>query len=212
MKYPDNISELIKLPVDYIGLIFYGKSPRCFMGEDKDISPDERRNALFSIPAHIKKTGVFVDEEPMHIFFYAKHLKFDAIQLHGNESVQDCELVKRSCPNAEIIKAINVSSADDFETAKKYENTIDYFLFDTKTPQHGGSGLKFDWNILNEYAGEKPFFLSGGISASDAEKIKEIKHPLLYAIDLNSKFEIKPGLKDIEQLNLFIKQLKNEQD
>ena len=212
MKYPENIEELSLLPIDYMGLIFYDKSPRCFMCEDKDISPDARREALLSIPLHIKKTGVFVNEEPMHIFFYVKHLKLDAIQLHGNESIEDCAIIKRSCPNAEIIKAVNISAADDFKSTEKYEGIVDYLLFDTKTSQHGGSGQKFDWNILNEYKGETPFFLSGGISIDDAVNIKGIKHTMLNGIDLNSKFETKPGLKDIELLNLFIKQLKDEQD
>lgn len=212
MKYPDNIGELIQLPIDYIGLIMYDKSPRCFMAEDKDITADARREALFSIPGHIKRTGVFVDEEPMNVFFYAKHMKLDAVQLHGRESIEDCELIKRSSPHVQIIKAISVSEKDDLQSAEKYSHVADLLLFDTKTPEHGGSGQKFDWNVLNEYKGDIPFMLSGGISIEDVEAIKGLKHPKLIGVDLNSKFEIKPGLKDIELLRQFIKQLNDEQD
>lgn len=208
MKYPDNIKQLTELPVDFIGLIMYRKSPRYFLGEDTDITPDARREALFSIPQQIAKVGVMVNEDPMNAFFYAKHLKLDYLQLHGNESVQGCEMIKLAQPDLKIIKAFNVSAPEDFRQTKAYEGICDYFLFDTKTPQHGGSGLKFDWEILNEYKGDTPFFLSGGISLEDAGRIKEIKHPRLYAVDLNSKFETAPGQKDIELLNEFIIQLK----
>ncbi|MFT4224235.1 phosphoribosylanthranilate isomerase [Dysgonomonas sp.] len=212
MKYPANIKQLTELPVDFIGLIMYRKSPRYFLDEDTSITPDARREALFSIPQQIAKVGVMVNEEPMNAFFYAKHLKLDYLQFHGNESVQDCEMIKIAKPDLKIIKAFNVSTPEDFKQTKTYEDICDYFLFDTKTPRHGGSGLKFDWEILNEYSGNTPFFLSGGISLEDAERIKEIQHPRLYAVDLNSKFETAPGQKDIELVEQFIKQLKNEQD
>lgn len=212
MKYPRNIRQLTELPTDYMGLILYPKSKRYFLAEDDSITPDERHEALFSIPPHIAKVGVMVNEEPMNAFFYAKHMKLDYVQFHGNESPYECELVKRTLPDLKIIKAFNVSDTMDFEQTKKYEAICDYFLFDTKTPQHGGSGEKFDWRILDSYNGNIPFFLSGGISIDDVERIKEIQHPLFYGVDLNSKFETEPGLKDIELLKQFIKQLKNEQD
>jgi phosphoribosylanthranilate isomerase len=212
MKYPENIKRLTELPIDFIGLIMYRRSPRYFFSEDTAIAPDAGREALFSIPQQIAKVGVMVNEDPMNAFFYAKHLKLDCLQLHGNESPQDCKLIKPAQSDLKIIKAFNVSSPEDFQQTKAYEGICDYFLFDTKTPQHGGSGLKFDWEILNEYSGDTPFFLSGGISLEDAERIKEIQHPQLYAVDLNSKFETAPGLKDIELVEQFIKQLKDEQD
>lgn len=212
MKYPDNIKRLAELPIDFIGLIMYQKSPRYFLGEDAAITPDARREALFSIPQQIAKVGVMVNEDPMNAFFYAKHLKLDYLQLHGSESVQDCEIIKLAKPDLKIIKAFNVSTPEDFKQTEGYEDICDYFLFDTKTPRHGGSGLKFDWEILNEYKGKTPFFLSGGISLEDVERIKKIQHPQLYAVDLNSKFETVPGLKDIELVEQFIKQLKYEQD
>ena len=117
MKYPENIKQLTELPIDFIGLIMYGKSPRYFLGEDATITPDARREALFSIPQQIAKVGVMVNEDPMSAFFYAKHLTLDYLQLHGNESVQDCELIKLAKPDLKIIKAFNVSSQKDFEPA-----------------------------------------------------------------------------------------------
>jgi phosphoribosylanthranilate isomerase len=109
-----------------------------------------------------------------------------------------------------VIKAFSISERFDFEKIKAYESLWGYFLFDTKTPQYGGSGKKFDWNILDAYDGNIPFFLSGGITMDDIGNIKEIRHPRLYGVDLNSKFETEPGLKDMELLKQFIKQLNDE--
>lgn len=213
MKYPDNVQELIALPIDYIGFIMYPKSGRYFLNpEDKDITPEQRSDILTDIPPTIKKTAVFVNEISSNIFFHAKHMRVHAVQLHGDESPFECKLIKQSLPGVEIIKAFNVSSPQDFKVTEYYEGIADYFLFDTKTPDYGGSGQKFDWRILDEYRGDTPFLLSGGISVDDAENIKAIKHPKLYGIDLNSKFEIKPGLKDVQLLQQFIKALKDEQD
>lgn len=212
MKYPDNIIELIKLPIDYMGLILFPKSTRYFLEEDKEVNIEARKEALSKIPPHIKKVGVFVNDDPMHISFCIKRMKLDAIQLHGSESELDCELMKDLHPNTELIKAFNVSVASDFDQVKDYEGLVDYFLFDTKTPQHGGSGQKFDWSILDAYKGNTPFFLSGGISADDVDAIKRIKHPLFIGVDLNSKFEMAPGLKNIQLLQQFIKALKDEQN
>jgi len=201
MKYPDNIEALSRLPIDYMGLIFYDKSPR--MVEKLTLAD------LNILPTHIKRTGVFVKATIDFINEKISQYNLDAIQLHGNESPDFCNELNGKIP---VIKAFSISSASDFLITKDYEIYVQYFLFDTKTPQYGGSGEKFDWNILKEYEGETPFFLSGGISAQDVNKIKEIKHPGLYAVDLNSRFETQPGLKDIELLNQFIKQLNDEQD
>nr|WP_183308279.1 phosphoribosylanthranilate isomerase [Dysgonomonas hofstadii] len=196
MKYSDNIKELSLLPIDYMGLIFYDKSPRyidSLNGSDVD-----------AVPQTIKLAGVFVDAEIEYIAEKTVRYGLDIIQLHGNETPGFCKDLNRTMP---VIKAISVADAADLEKTKQYEGAVDYLLFDTKTSQHGGSGQKFDWNILHEYKGNTPFFLSGGISIDDAEKIRGINHPGLYAIDLNSKFEIRPGLKDIQLLEKFIKQL-----
>lgn len=209
MKYPDNVQELIALPIDYIGFIMYSKSGRYFLNpQDRDITPEQRSDILTGISSTIKKTAVFVNEISSNIFFHAKHMGVHAVQLHGDESPFECKLIKQSLPGIEIIKAFNVSAPEDFKTTEYYEDVADYFLFDTKTSDYGGSGQKFDWGILDEYRGNTPFLLSGGISVDDAENIKAIKHPKLYGVDLNSKFEIRPGLKDVQLLQQFIKALK----
>ncbi|MFV0328406.1 MAG: phosphoribosylanthranilate isomerase [Dysgonomonas sp.] len=217
MKYPDNIHELGKLPIDYMGFIIYSKSPRYLLDPNlgsENFTEDrltEKRDLLDTIPSHIKKVGVVVNDIPNLVISYIKDFGMDCIQLHGMENHFFCEFIREKSPGTEIIKAISVSEASDLERTKKYtKDDCDYFLFDTKTPQHGGSGQKFDWNILNSYNGDIPFFLSGGISIDDANTINGIKHPQLYGLDLNSKFEIEPGLKDIELLNQFIQQLKYE--
>ncbi len=200
MKYPDNIQELNKLSIDYMGMIFYEKSPRY-------IDYQLWQNVRDIHSSNIKRVGVFVNSTIDFIVEMIDKYKLDLIQLHGNESPSFCSELNKFIP---IIKAFSISEASDFEQTKAYEGLRGYFLFDTKTPQYGGSGKKFDWAILDAYDGDTPFFLSGGISAEDVEPIKAIKHPRLYGVDLNSKFEIEPGLKDIQLLDQFIKQLRNE--
>jgi len=198
MKHPDNISDLNKLPIDFMGLIFYEKSPR-YIG---NLNPEEVR-----IKGGKEGVGVFVNANETHIMQMANKYNLDLIQLHGNESPEFCKKLNETMP---VIKAFSIADASDFEQTKAYEGLWGYFLFDTKTPQYGGSGQKFDWRILEEYKGNTPFLLSGGISIDDTEAIKQIKHPRFAGIDLNSRFEIKPGLKDINLLQQFINTLKNE--
>lgn len=201
MKDPENIKDLGKLPIDYMGFIFYDKSPRyaiSLTGGDTDI-----------VPQKIKLTGVFVNAGLDYIAEKIVRYGLDIIQLHGNESPAFCENLHKTMP---VIKAFSISDTTDFEQTKEYEGYADYFLFDTKTPQYGGSGQKFDWKILNEYKGNTPFLLSGGISVDDAKIIKQIKHPRFAGIDLNSRFETEPGRKDIKLIEQFIKALKDEQD
>ncbi len=202
MKHPDNIKELSELPIDFMGMIFYPKSPRFV----DSLTLDDLNNSL---SPRIERVGVFVNESIEYIMEKANLYNLDLIQLHGNESVGFCEELSKTMP---IIKAFNVSEPADFEQTKAYEDSCSYFLFDTKTPQHGGSGQKFDWGILDGYKGKLPFFLSGGISVEDTDSIKQISNPKFYGVDLNSKFEAAPGLKDIEQLQQFIKALGYEQD
>ncbi|WP_459684883.1 phosphoribosylanthranilate isomerase [Viscerimonas tarda] len=202
MKYPENIRQLASLPIDLMGFIFYPRSPRYVAGLEPGV--------LAAIPDRIKKVGVFVNEQPDRVFACMEKYKLDYVQFHGNESVDWCRLTKARYPAVKIIKAFNVSGASDFEKTEAYSSVCDYFLFDTKTSQHGGSGQKFDWTILDAYRGNLPFFLSGGLSADDAELVKSLKHPKLYALDLNSKFETAPGLKDIALLGEFINRLKNK--
>lgn len=197
-----NIEDLCKLKIDFMGLIFYPKSPRYVEKLDSDI--------IDKMPDTIARVGVFVNAEINEVLDAVKKYRLKYVQLHGNESVEYCQELAQKGFGISIIKAFSVLSADDFNKSHLYESSCDYFLLDTKTPQYGGSGIKFDWNILNEYKGNRPFFLSGGISIEDVETIKDIKHPQLVALDLNSKFETEPALKDIQLLSNFLEQLRTE--
>lgn len=199
MKNIGNMRELWQLPVDYMGLIFYAKSPRFI--EPFDLSQ------LDAMPENIKKVGVFVNAEIAYILDKVKRFNLDLVQLHGNESVAFCKQLSKHVP---IIKVFSVSEKSDIEDIQDYESVSRFFLFDTKTPEHGGSGVKFDWRILDAYRGKTPFFLSGGISADDVETIKSIQHPMLYGLDLNSKFEVLPAMKNIGLLEKFIKEVSYE--
>jgi len=199
MRNPSNIEDLVKLKPDYIGFIFYPKSKR-FIGEQ---IPDEIQSL---IPVYIQKVGVFVDEPFDNLLEKFKSNKLDMIQLHGSELPGYCERLKKL--DIPIIKVFSIGSDFDFETVKPYNPFCDYYLFDTASELRGGSGLKFDWKKLDQYKDDKPFFLSGGVRSTDVEEIKQITHNELYAIDVNSGFEIEPAIKDIPKLKSFIEELR----
>jgi phosphoribosylanthranilate isomerase len=199
MKIPENIQAVAALQPDFIGFIFYPKSPR--FAEPLDIA------TLNALPKSIKKIGVFVNEDLENILTIATKYNLDGVQLHGNELGKMCEELHKS--GFIVIKAFPIAEACNFKVTKKYEGACDYFLFDTKTDAYGGSGVKFNWSMLDEYVGETPFLLSGGIAADDAEAILKIDHPKFAGIDLNSKFEVKPGEKNVELLREFLNQLRN---
>ena len=196
MKHTTNRVAVEKLPVDWLGFIFYQQSKR-FVGE----TPEP---GLFNTEK--PKVGVFVDENAFEIMALAKYFGFSMVQLHGKENPQTCRMLKRQ--GLKIIKVFSVNENFDFGTTQSYEKVADYFLFDTKTPLHGGSGQKFDWRLLDNYTGHIPFLLSGGIGPDDAEEILKINHPKLTGIDVNSGFEDQPGVKNIEKLEKFIAQIK----
>jgi phosphoribosylanthranilate isomerase len=189
LKYPDNIQAVEALGPDYMGFICYDKSPRYMAGMDEFL--------LDNVSSRITKTGVFVDEDADVISKLIYKYKLDAIQLHGNESPEFCDLFKHE---VEVIKAFGVDENFDFSQLNTYANNVDYFMFDTKTPAHGGSGRTFNWQVLANYKLNIPFFLSGGISLENLEEVKQLRHPMLYAVDLNSKFETEPAIKDIDKL------------
>lgn len=194
MKYPDNILEVGSLLPDYMGFIFWDKSARYF---------DE---TLPTLPQSIKKTGVFVNANVKEILEKVTKYDLQAVQLHGHESVAFCQELKNTLTNTiEIIKVFSVDEAFDFYQLEPFETVCDYFLFDTKGKLPGGNGTTFDWKILEEYPSQKPFFLSGGIGLDEIDLVKQIlKTDLpIYAIDVNSKFEIEAGLKDKEKLDRF---------
>jgi len=189
LKDPENIKAVSALNPDYMGFICYAPSPRYISG----LLP----GTLETIPPTVHKTAVFVNESAETIHNLINTFGFDAIQLHGNESPEFCASFR---PKVTVFKALGIDGDFDFNQLNKYAGKIDFFLFDTKTPIHGGSGKSFDWALLNKYDLNVPFFLSGGISIENLENVNNINHPQFYGIDLNSKFEIAPGLKDIEKL------------
>jgi len=199
MKFPENIKAVAALKPDMMGFIFYPKSPR--YAEPLNVA------ALNALPSSIKKIGVFVNENLENILTIAYKYQLDGVQLHGVELVKMCAELKKV--GYIVIKAFSIAAAYNFKVTKDYEGACDYFLFDTKTEAYGGSGLKFNWGMLDEYKGETPFILSGGIAADDAEALLKIEHPQFAGVDLNSKFEVSPGLKDVEKLNLFKMSLLN---
>ena len=198
MKYPDNIRQLVELKPDFIGFIFYEKSKR-FVNNDLDIKS-------VKFPESIKKAGVFVNPTIEGVLEKVKTFKLDFIQLHGDESPEFCLGLKPS--GIKITKAFQVDEAFDFFLLKQYETVCDYYLFDTKTKLYGGSGEKFNWQILKKYNNKKPFFLSGGIDLEDAEEIKKLESLNIFAIDINSKFETQPGRKDIKKVKKFIEDVR----
>lgn len=197
MKHPQNIKDLYRLPIDMMGMIFYSKSPRYVEDFDyKQISTNTQA---------IQRVGVFVNEAFEVVQSKIKNYNLDLVQLHGKESYEYCLQFQNLVP---VIKAFSISDISDIEVANNFGIFEGYYLFDTKTSTHGGSGKKFDWSILEYYKGNMPFFLSGGISSADIEDIKQIMHPQFIGIDLNSKFETKPGCKDIDLLKKFIKDIR----
>ena len=194
MKYPDNILEVGSLLPDYMGFIFWDKSARYFDG------------TLPTLPQSIKKTGVFVNANVEEIIEKVTKYDLQAVQLHGHESIVFCQELKNTLAKSiEIIKVFSVDSEFDFNQLEPYETVCDYFLFDTKGKLPGGNGTTFDWKVLEQYPSQKPFFLSGGIGLDEIDLVKQIlKTDLpIYAIDVNSKFEIEAGLKDKEKLDRF---------
>lgn len=202
MKDPQNIRDLAEFLPDYMGFIFYPESPR-YAG---------RLNSKIvrELPDAIKRIGVFVNEAPEEIYKKYGEYGFDYIQLHGGESVEECREVAGFCP---VIKAVNVYNSSDIGNAvDKYGDMAEYLLFDTKTPLYGGSGQKFDWSVLADYTGNKKYFLSGGIRPEDVDRIKNFNSDRIHSLDLNSRFESEPGVKDIQKLRTFINEIRNEQD
>ena len=200
MRNPENIQVVVQLPISFMGFIFYPKSKR-YVGDDFD------PKILLSIPKNIQKVGVFVNESFETILKKSQKYHLDFIQLHGQESVEMCRELRKH--HLGIIKVFGVGEAFDFSVLKAYKSCCDYFLFDTKTPEHGGSGKKFSWEILQNYDNETPLFLSGGIGKYDTNEIKKLDFLNIEALDINSKFELSPALKNADDIHFFIESLKN---
>ena len=200
MRDAENIREVEALGIDLMGFIFWPKSSR-YVSE---------RPAY--LPTNCKRVGVFVDEDIETVKRIAEDYALDYIQLHGHESPEYCAQLK----GLKLIKAFNIATTEDFKQTEPYTGIVDYFLFDTKGKSVGGNGEKFDWSVLSAYDDNTPFLLSGGIGPDDAEVLTSHFSPLTskkcVGIDLNSRFEIAPGLKDINKLKEFLNALNNEQD
>ncbi|MDR0509505.1 MAG: phosphoribosylanthranilate isomerase [Rikenellaceae bacterium] len=204
MRDPGNIAEVAALEPDYMGFILFDRSPRY-----ASATPG---GALRHLPESICKVGVFVDATCDAVYEAVARWRFDAVQLHGVETPELCAAVRKLCP---VIKAIWVASERAAPVAPVvglYADSVDYLLFDTHTPNYGGSGRQFDWDVLDDYDGAKPFFLGGGVGPKDAERINAVKISSLHAVDLNSRFETAPGIKDAAALAKFIKSVRYEQD
>lgn len=201
MREKENLRQLAELNPDFIGFIFYNKSPR-FVGEDFDPS------FTAIVPDYIEKVGVFVNAEFDYILNKVSRYGLTHVQLHGDEDISYCR--KLSENGIQIIKSFSIGENFNFDSLNDYKDCCNYFLFDTKTPTHGGSGIKFNWNLLEKKNIQKPFFLSGGIGPEDIENLQALNGMPVFALDINSKFEISPALKDIHILRTFINNIRTE--
>ncbi len=197
MRDAENIRAVEQLGVDWMGFIFFSGSPR-YVGEE-----------LSYIPSSVKRVGVFVNEHPERVQAIASKNRLQIIQLHGNESPETCRSLQTA--GFTVVKAFGMESEKPFPAglAEQYEGSCDYYLFDTGTKQHGGSGLKFRWEILSTYRGKTPFLLSGGITPDDVEAVNTFSHPQFAGVDLNSGFETAAAIKVISMLRRFMAQLRS---
>lgn len=183
----DQLRQLEGLPIDYVGHIFFEKSPRVI----NDIE-------ALKIKTSVNRVGVFVNESLVQIDKVAKELSISTIQLHGDESAELCVQLKEL--GFTIWKAIGIQEKKDVHKVDMYKSYVDAFLFDTKSSAYGGTGITFDWTILDAYTGQTPFLLSGGIGPNEMEILKKYDHPQWLGIDINSRFEIAAGYKNIEMI------------
>lgn len=228
MRETENIRQVAALGVDMMGFIFWPESPRFvkMISAQAGIIPDyseerlrkmrNKAQASESSEKRPKRVGVFVDEMPQSIVTRVYNYELDFVQLHGNESAVMIENIKRTlipdiAPDIKIIKALSIREKDDVKRWREYEGAADLLLFDTKCKTVGGSGEQFDWSVLDAYDGNIPFLLSGGIGPEDAERFLKFSHPQFAGIDLNSRFEISPALKDVEKLKSFIQTIRQHE-
>lgn len=221
MREPENIRAVEELGVDMIGFIFVPQSKRYvrMISSNAGIIPDYAGEGQNDTSAADNKTplrvGVFVDDMPQNIITRIYNYHLDYVQLHGDESAVMIDNLRRSVDpdihkGLKIIKAISVASENDVKRWREYEGHADMLLFDTKGDEAGGNGRHFDWSLLDAYDGNIPFLLSGGIDINDAVEIRKIKHPMFAGVDINSRFETEPAVKDVEKIRKFIRLLKDD--
>lgn len=191
LRIPENINSIAQMDVDMLGFIFYPPSKR-YVGD-----------STLPMTTGKERVGVFVNQSIEYISEMIQKHSLTAIQLHGAETAEDCKQVKSL--GVKLFKAISIATSADLELTTEYEPIADLFIFDTKCDGYGGSGVTFDWNILEKYTGDTPYLLSGGISPDDAPRIAKINDSRMLGVDLNSKFEIRAGEKNIDKLSKFIK-------
>lgn len=203
MCHGENILEVSAMHPDYMGFIFYSKSPRLF--RENHFLKENRQGSS------IKKVGVFVNEEKIKIVDTVNQYGLDMIQLHGDESPGDCESIKQGLPmGTGIIKAVSVKSENDVLRCRQYDDVCDFMLADTHTPAYGGSGMTFDHSLLKHYDSRLPLFVSGGIGIHELDGLLPLASELpLYGIDMNSRLEISPGMKDPALVKSAIQKIRN---
>lgn len=185
--------------VDLIGLIFYPGSPRYAVGKVDPLIASRITNADLA--------GVFVNASKEEVIEFAKKYSLKVLQFHGDESPEYCKSFREQFT---VIKSFGISDVDSFKKCDDYNGCCDYFLFDTSGHERGGSGRKWDWRMLEFYEGKTDFILSGGISINDQKQLTAITNPVFAGVDINSRFEITPGVKDIKMVNAFTDSLNNE--
>lgn len=198
LRNTENVQKALAASPDYLGFIFYNKSPRY-------VGSDFQWISALMLPSSVRKVGVFVNEEPERIMEYCHVAGIDIVQLHGQETVNTCLELKKK--NYRVIKVFSIGDGFSFKQVEPFQDSVDYFLFDTKTEIPGGSGSSFDWSYLTNYAYPVPFFLSGGIGIGNIENIKDFRNKHLFGIDVNSRMESDPGEKDSNKIDLFMKKL-----
>jgi len=210
MRNPENIADLLELPIDWMGLIFYKKSKR-------NVPNSAAEGILKTSEGKVSRVGVFVNEDIELLMQKVAKFKLEYVQLHGKESPDYCyDVLAKSAKtfgcgdDVKLIKAFSVDEHFDFAITKAYEPYVNYFLFDTKGKNPGGNGFAFDWTLLKAYKGTVPFLLSGGLDEFSASDIQQLDLPLLVGVDVNSKFEIEPALKDVEMVGRFVNRLQKE--
>jgi phosphoribosylanthranilate isomerase len=199
LKHKTNLFDVVEAGVDYVGMIFYEKSPRYVLDS---LYPED----VWFLPDEVEKIGVFVNATFDEIKKYAKLYQLNLIQLHGNELPELCKQLQDL--GYGVIKAFGVDSEFDFSILNEYKEVVDFFLFDTKTLAHGGSGVTFDWNILSNYTLDIPVFVGGGVGLENLNELLNFNFPFLYSVDMNSKLEKEPGLKDISKVQKAVELVK----
>lgn len=196
MREPENIRAVEALGIDLMGFIFWPRSSR-FVGEKPSY-----------LPRNCRRVGVFVDAALPDILAAGEDFRLDVIQLHGHESPEAIAALKACIPGVCVVKSLAVAGLEDLEQTEDYADVCDAFLFDTKGRLPGGNGRQFDWSVLQRYQGRLPFLLSGGIGPDDAQRIRAFQFPGCIGIDLNSRFETEPGVKDVDALRTFIETIR----